>query len=69
MERLSEEHGWLLPPVDTTGKAGPRPAVGERMRILPNHSCPVANLSESFTVLNADETTETWPVQARARVL
>lgn len=35
--KLSEEHGWLE-------RNGTDLAVGTRVRILPNHSCPVANL-------------------------
>ncbi len=63
VDKLSEEHGWLL-----ASENGPRPAVGERVRIIPNHACPVANLSDSFTVLNADGTTDDWPVHARGTV-
>ena len=38
--RLSEEHGWLV-------RNGTDLAVGTRVRILPNHSCPVANLARA----------------------
>jgi D-serine deaminase-like pyridoxal phosphate-dependent protein len=53
---LSEEHGKLA----RTGFDLP---VGSKVRIIPNHSCPVANLSRSYTVLNDGEV-EVWPVDA-----
>lgn len=68
VDRVSEEHGWLLPSQGGSGRRPVRPAVGERVRMVPNHSCPVANLAESFIVLNDDGGTEAWPVQARAKV-
>ena len=64
VDKLSEEHGWLLPP-----DSGPRPAVGDRVRIVPNHACAVANLADSFTVLEPDGSTDSWPVHARGTVL
>ncbi|WP_461209419.1 alanine racemase [Desulfocurvus sp. DL9XJH121] len=38
VRRLSEEHGWIE-------RAGRDVPVGSRVRILPNHSCVVANLA------------------------
>ena len=55
--KLSEEHGFV-----------PRGAVdlplGSRLRIVPNHSCPVANLARSYAVVDGDEVTETWAAEA-----
>jgi D-serine deaminase-like pyridoxal phosphate-dependent protein len=45
--KLSEEHAFLE-------WSGIRPAVGTPVLILPNHSCPVANLSGGMLVLGGD---------------
>jgi len=42
--KLSEEHAFLQ-------YSGPRPPVGTPILILPNHSCPVANLSGGMQML------------------
>jgi len=62
--KLSEEHGWIE--LGDALPAGARtPAIGERVRILPNHSCPVANLADEYVVLGRDGALERWPVDAR----
>ena len=53
---LSEEHGKLT-------RDGFDLPVGSKVRIIPNHSCPVANLGRSYTVLDGDRV-EVWPVDA-----
>jgi D-serine deaminase-like pyridoxal phosphate-dependent protein len=60
--RLSEEHGWLK-------RTESNLTIGSRVRILPNHACPVANLAASFIVLQS-ETPDVlrWPIEARGRV-
>jgi D-serine deaminase-like pyridoxal phosphate-dependent protein len=40
--RLSEEHGVLEIPTDSPI------AIGDRIRVVPNHACPVSNLGRSF---------------------
>lgn len=42
LNRLSEEHGTLDVP------AGAAPAIGERLRFIPNHVCSTANLGRRF---------------------
>ena len=42
LERLSEEHGILRVPPDLAL------AVGDHVRILPNHACSVGNLGRSY---------------------
>ena len=42
LARLSEEHGILA--VDPASPLGP----GDRVRILPNHSCTISNLGRSY---------------------
>lgn len=58
--RLSEEHGFVA-------HGGRRPAVGERLAIVPNHSCPVANLADALVIVG-DGPAETWRVAARGKV-
>ncbi|HEY4199153.1 MAG TPA: D-TA family PLP-dependent enzyme [Devosiaceae bacterium] len=60
---LSEEHGI----VDLSGSAS-RPAIGERVRIIPNHACVVSNLFDRVTLVSGDTVVETLPVAARGRV-
>lgn len=62
VERLSEEHGFIV-------QDGAKPLrVGERVRVIPNHSCPVANLASQYVVVDASGTVEHWPIQARGMV-
>lgn len=59
---LSEEHGVLA--VDPT-----RPlAVGQRIRIVPNHVCVVSNLFDRIWIEGAEGGLEEVPVDARGRV-
>ena len=60
---LSEEHGV----VDLTNSQT-KPKVGEMVRIIPNHVCPVSNLFDEVTFVRGDEVIETVPVAARGKV-
>lgn len=59
---LSEEHGWVA--VD------PRDSfeVGQRVRILPNHACVVANLHDRLYGVRAGRVETVLPVAARGRI-
>ncbi len=59
--RLSEEHGWIA-------HGGHRFPIGSRVRIVPNHSCPVANLADAFVVVAPNEAPVPWLVAARGKV-
>ncbi|WP_207478363.1 alanine racemase [Arenibaculum pallidiluteum] len=61
VERLSEEHGWLR-------MDGAPPPVGSRVAVLPNHACPVANLTDLLTLVGGGEPPMDIPVDARGRV-
>ncbi|MYH18521.1 MAG: alanine racemase [Gemmatimonadetes bacterium] len=56
VEKVSEEHGMV-------GRNGLDLAIGSKIRVVPVHSCPVANLARSYAVLTPDGL-ETWPVDA-----
>jgi D-serine deaminase-like pyridoxal phosphate-dependent protein len=58
--KLSEEHGFVK-------RDGSNLSVGTRLRIIPNHACPVANLAEGLVVVKEDGLA-VWPVDARSKV-
>ena len=62
VEKLSEEHGFVR-------HEGSRLRIGDRVRVVPNHSCPVANLAGWFLVLNEDGSTSRWRVAAAGKVV
>jgi D-serine deaminase-like pyridoxal phosphate-dependent protein len=61
---LSEEHGHL-----DLSQAERRPAVGDLVRVLPNHACPVSNLADTVYLCRGDEVVMELPVAARGRVM
>ena len=58
--RVNEEHAV----VDLSACAR-KPAIGERVRILPNHVCVVSNLHDRMAVSRNGEIIGEWPVAAR----
>lgn len=59
---LSEEHGHV-----DLGASGWRPAVGERVSIIPNHACVVSNLFDQVYLRHANGDLEAVRVDARGR--
>jgi D-serine deaminase-like pyridoxal phosphate-dependent protein len=58
--RLSEEHAVVV--TDTpTGLS-----VGERVRVIPNHACPVTNLAECAWLIDSGRVVEEIQIDARA---
>ena len=64
IDQLSEEHGRLV-------SAGPIDLkVGDKVRIVPNHTCVVTNMVDTLTITGAGhDGIETWPVAARGRIV
>jgi D-serine deaminase-like pyridoxal phosphate-dependent protein len=62
IERLSEEHAT----VRVTGSTALKP--GDRVRVLPNHSCVVSNLVNDVRLVEGDRVIDTLPVAARGRI-
>jgi D-serine deaminase-like pyridoxal phosphate-dependent protein len=62
IERLSEEHAT----VRVTGTTRLEP--GDRVRVVPNHSCVVSNLVDVVRVVDGDQVIDTLPVAARGRI-
>jgi len=60
---LSEEHG-----VVDLSRSARKPEVGELVRIIPNHVCPVTNLFDEVTLVRGDDVLDTVPVAARGKV-
>jgi D-serine deaminase-like pyridoxal phosphate-dependent protein len=60
---ISEEHANI----DFSASAK-KPKVGDRLRILPNHACPVSNLFDRVNLISGDHVVETIAVAARGRV-
>jgi len=59
--RVNEEHGYV------TGDGVDQLEIGQRLRFLPAHVCPVVNLTDRVHVLDGDTVRETWLVDARGR--
>jgi len=62
IERLSEEHAT----VRVTGQTSLEP--GDRVRVVPNHSCVVSNLVDAVRLVEGDRVIDTIPVAARGRI-
>jgi D-serine deaminase-like pyridoxal phosphate-dependent protein len=62
VERMSEEHGILH-----LGATSWRPAVGEQVRVIPNHACIVVHLNDIIYGVRGEEVETSWPVAARGR--
>jgi D-serine deaminase-like pyridoxal phosphate-dependent protein len=61
--KMNEEHGY----VDVT-RCGRRFAIGERLRIIPNHVCVAVNLHERVYGIRNGEVEEVWEVAGRGKL-
>jgi D-serine deaminase-like pyridoxal phosphate-dependent protein len=61
--KMNEEHGF----VDLTGVER-QFAVGDRVRVIPNHICVAVNLHERVYGLRGDRVEEIWNVDARGKL-
>jgi D-serine deaminase-like pyridoxal phosphate-dependent protein len=62
IERLSEEHAT----VRVTGTTRLEP--GDRVRVVPNHSCVVSNLVDVVRLVEGETVIDTLPIAARGRI-
>lgn len=60
--RVSEEHGVVATPPGSTLR------IGDRVAIVPNHICPVINLTDEVIVAEDGRIVDRWPVAARGKV-
>lgn len=59
---LSEHHATVVWPDDSD-----LPALGERLRVVPNHVCVAVNLVDDVAVVRAGELVDRWRVAARGK--
>ncbi|WP_078382165.1 D-TA family PLP-dependent enzyme [Sutcliffiella halmapala] len=62
IERLSEEHGVVV------FKEKPNLKLNDKVRIIPNHACTVANQFEKYTVCEQERVVDSWKVDARGKL-
>lgn len=58
ISRLSEEHGFVE-------RGGRDISIGTKLRVFPNHACPVVNLADKLLIASGDVVVDRWPVVAR----
>lgn len=62
IERLYDHHGMVH------ARGGALPRVGERVAVIPNHVCPITNLTSEFVILNDDGLeVNRWSIDAGLR--
>ena len=59
--KLSEEHGFVV-------RGDFDLPIGAKVRVVPNHSCVVANLADTYAVVAGDKVVDGWQVAARGQV-
>ena len=59
---LSEHHATVTWPDDM-----PLPALGDRLRVVPNHVCVAVNLVDEVAVVSRGAVVDRWTVAARGR--
>ncbi|BBD07637.1 alanine racemase [Desulfovibrio ferrophilus] len=59
--RLSEEHGWII-------NEGANLAIGDKVRIVPNHSCVVVNLRDRLALMGAGGELRSMNIDARGLI-
>ena len=62
IERLNEEHGVI-----DLSRCGAKPALGERVSIVPNHVCVVSNLHDDVVMTRDGRVIDEWRVAARGK--
>ncbi len=61
--RMNEEHGFV-----DVRRAGVELAVGDRLRIIPNHICTAVNLHETVYGIRGDRVEVVWKVEGRGKL-
>ena len=60
LHKLSEEHGNV-----DFSSCPEKPAIGDRVTVIPNHCCPVTNLFNEIAAVRNGTVETIWPVAAR----
>ena len=61
----TEEHGIITLPPEV---ADPGWALGDRVRIIPDHACGCVNMHDALVAVDGDEVVDTWRVIGRGKV-
>jgi D-serine deaminase-like pyridoxal phosphate-dependent protein len=61
--KVNEEHGFL-----GLSQSALKLRVGDKVEVIPNHACTVANLFDEMTVVKGGEAVDTWQIAARGKV-
>jgi D-serine deaminase-like pyridoxal phosphate-dependent protein len=61
--RMNEEHGYI-----DVRNAGRKFAVGDTVRIVPNHVCTAMNLHEQVYSVRGDDVVSVWKVEGRGKL-
>jgi len=62
LAQINEEHGFL-----DLSNADLKLRVGDKVEVIPNHSCVVTNLFDEAHVVKSGEILETWPIAGRGK--
>ena len=60
---FAEEHGFI-----DLSRSNARPAIGEIVRVVPNHVCVVVNMVDRMIAVRGDRVVDVLPVAARGRL-
>lgn len=60
---MNEEHGYL-----DVSACTPRPRIGDRLRVIPNHVCGCINMHDQIFGVRGDAVEVVWQIQARGKV-
>lgn len=61
--KLNEEHGFL-----DLSQTDLKLRVGDKVHVVPNHSCVVCNLFDEMVAVRSGEVLERWPIVARGKL-
>lgn len=64
IHRFAEEHGFL-----DLSQCGRKPAVGDVVRVIPNHVCVVVNMVDQLVTVRDNEIVGVLPVAARGKLV
>lgn len=64
INKFAEEHGFL-----DLSKCNHKPAVGDIVRVIPNHVCVAVNMVDQLVAVRGDDIVEVIPVAARGKLV
>jgi D-serine deaminase-like pyridoxal phosphate-dependent protein len=61
--KMNEEHGYV-----DVGGCAPKPAIGDRMHVIPNHVCSTVNMHDVMYGVRDDRVQVVWTIEARGKL-